>query len=330
MVMKGYKRTAKLGSFRRMANAFWGEPTDGRIFGTMFLDVSKALALSKQVEKEHGLKLSMGVFIGKAISIALKRVPQFNAKKIWGTFYEKDSVDVYFQVDIEGGGDLSGTVVEKADQKTIVEIAKELKEKSEKLRKGHDDQYEKTQKGLFGWLPPFIIRWILSFLIFIQYNLGVDLRWFGIKAKPDPFGTVMVTNVGMFGIDIAYAPLVTPARVPLVALVGRVNEQAVVVDGKIEIRPILTAGATFDHRYGDGYHIGKIVRAVRHFVENPHLGQQIPADAKTAAPPTDGAKPAETAKPSEPAKPAEPTAPAAAPAPAPSAPATVNAAKPSG
>jgi pyruvate dehydrogenase E2 component (dihydrolipoamide acetyltransferase) len=306
--MKGYKRTAKLGSFRRMANAFWGEPTDGRIYGTMFLDVSKAMALSKEVEKDHGLKLSMGVFIGKAISIALKRVPQFNAKKIWGTFYEKDSVDVYFQVDIEGGGDLSGTVVEKADQKTIIEIAKELKAKSEKLRKGQDDQYEKTQKGLFGWLPPLFIRWILSFLIFIQYNLGVDLRWFGIKAKPDPFGTVMVTNVGMFGIDLAYAPLVTPARVPLVALVGRVVDQAVVVDGKIEIRPILTASATFDHRYGDGYHIGKIVRAVRHFVENPHLGQQIPADAKSATPTaaTDGATP-----------PAAPAAtPTSAPAPA--------------
>jgi pyruvate dehydrogenase E2 component (dihydrolipoamide acetyltransferase) len=313
MVMKGYKRTAKLGSFRRMANAFWGEPTDGRIYGTMFLDVSKAMALSKEVEKDHGLKLSMGVFIGKAISIALKRVPQFNAKKIWGTFYEKDSVDVYFQVDIEGGGDLSGTVIEKADQKTIIEIARELKAKSEKLRKGHDDQYEKTQKGLFGWLPPFIIRWILSFLIFIQYNLGVDLRWFGIKAKPDPFGTVMVTNVGMFGIDLAYAPLVTPARVPLVALVGRVVDQAVVVDGKIEIRPILTASATFDHRYGDGYHIGKIVRAVRHFVENPHLGQQIPADAKSVTP-TDGA--------------AAPVAPATTPAAAPAQPAAADASKP--
>lgn len=271
VVMKGYRKTARLGSFRRFALAMWRDAPDGRIYGTMFLDVTKCLALAKQVEQEHGIKLTMGHFIGKAVALALRENPQFNAKIMWGNIYEKETVDVYFQVDMGEGGDLSGVTVERADEKSLIDIAKELREKAQRLRKGEDEQYEKTQKGCFGWIPPFVLRPFVKTLMFLQCELGVDLRWFGIKAKPDPFGTVMVTNVGMFGIDIAYAPLVTFSRVPLVALVGRVAEEAVVIDGKIEIRPILSASATFDHRFGDGAHIGRIVRTVRKFVEDPTI-----------------------------------------------------------
>ena len=286
MVMKGYKKTARLGSFRRFAMATWKDAPDGRIYGTMLFDVSKAVALAKRVEAEQGVKLTMGHFVGKGVALALREVPQFNAKLIWGTFYEKETVDAYFQVDMDAGDDLSGVVVERADEKSVVEIANELRAKAERLRKGQDDQYEKTQKGVFGLLPWWLLRPLLAVLIFIQYNLGIDLRWFGLKAKPDPFGTVMITNVGMFGIDIAYAPLVPTSRVPLVVLVGRVQDQALVVDGKIEIRPVLTASGTFDHRYGDGAHIGRIVRAVRRFVEDPFV--DAPA-ATAAAPPTPAA-----------------------------------------
>src|SRR5205823_6559645 len=126
-------------------------------------------------------------------------------------------------------------------------------------------QYEKTQKGLFAKFPPFIIRKILGFLCFMEFNLGLPLTFLpGVKS--DPFGTAMITNVGMMGIDIAYAPLIPVTRVGLITLVGRITQEPMVVDGEIKVRPRLTGSATFDHRLGNGAQIGLLVRTAREFM----------------------------------------------------------------
>jgi len=241
------------------------------------------LALAKKVEAEHGVKITPGHVVGKAVALGMRAAPQFNSKIIWGKPYQKDTVDVYFQVDVEGGKDLSGVLVERADEKSLIEIAKELRDKAQALRAGKNVQYEKTQKGLFGSLPPFLIRKILGFLTFMEFNLGLPLTFLkGVER--DPFGTCMITNVGMMGIDIAYAPLIPVTRVGVIALVGRITDEAMVVNGEVKVRPRLTGSATFDHRLGNGAQIGLLVRTAREFMENPHTNSGVPAPAPKPAP----------------------------------------------
>lgn len=271
-----YRKPEKLGSFRRFALAFWGPPSDGTIYGHLFVDATNMLALSKQVEAEHGVKLTPGHFVGKGLALGMRAAPQFNSKIIWGKPYQKDTVDVYFQVDVEGGKDLSGVLIERADEKSIVEIAKELRERATALRAGRDKQYEQTQKGLFAKFPPFLIKKILQFLCFMEFNLGLPLTFLpGVKS--DPFGTCMLTNVGMMGIDVAYAPLIPVTRVGVISLVGRIMDEPMVVNGEIKVRPKLTASATFDHRLGNGAQIGMLVRTARAFMENPNTDSGVPA-----------------------------------------------------
>lgn len=273
--MSEYRKPEKLGSFRRFALAFWRPPADGTIYGTLFVDATNMLALSKKVEAEHGVKITPGHIVGKGLALGMRAAPSFNSKVIWGTVYQKETVDVYFQVDVEGGKDLSGVLVERADEKSIVDIAKELRDKAQQLRAGKDKQYEKTQKGIFARFPPFIIRKILSFLTFMEFNLGLPLTFLP-GVKKDAFGTCMLTNVGMMGIDIAYAPLIPVTRVGVISLVGRIVDEPMAVNGKVEIRPKLTASATFDHRLGTGAEIGRLVRTAREFMENPHTDAGVP------------------------------------------------------
>ncbi|MBI3723602.1 2-oxo acid dehydrogenase subunit E2 [bacterium] len=268
--MSAYKRPDRLGSFRRFALAFWKPAQDGTIYGTIFTDATNMLALAKKAEAEHGVKITPGHVVGKALALGLRAAPQMNSKVIWGTIYQKETIDIYFQVDVEGGKDLSGVLIERADEKSLLDIAKELREKATALRAGKDKQYERTQKGFLSRIPPFVLNRILRLLTFLEFNLGIALTFLpGVKR--DAFGTAMVTNVGMMGIDIAYAPLIPITRVGVIGLVGRVVDEPMVVDGKIEIRPKLTASATFDHRLGDGAQIGVLVRTARAFMDNPHL-----------------------------------------------------------
>lgn len=267
--MGSYRKADRLGSFRRFALAFWDAPRDGTIYGSFYLDATNMLALARKVEAEHGVKITPGHVVGKAMALGLRAAPQMNSKIIWGTVYQKDTVDVYFQVDVDGK-DLSGVLIERADEKNLVEIAKELKEKARDVREGKDKQYEKTQKGLLSWFPPFVLRKLLGFLTFLEFNFGIALTFIpGVKR--DAFGTAMVTNVGMMGIDVAYAPLVPVTRVGFIGLVGKIEDRPWVVDGKIEVRPILVGSATFDHRLGDGAQIGTLVRTAKQFIENPTL-----------------------------------------------------------
>lgn len=276
----GYTKKPLRG-FRKFAKVFWGDAHDGKIYGSTQVDVSVTRRFQEDVQKKHGVWPSIAQLVGRGVATALVETPDFNAKLIWGRTYVKDTVDVYFQVDVDDGSDLSGVTVPDAGKKTIVQVSQELSAHAERLRKGKDEQYEKTQKGLLGRLiPVFMLRWILELLTFLEYNLGWTPRFLG--ARPEPFGTVMITNVSKFGIDIAYAPLIPVTRVPFVVLVGQVRDRAWVVDGRIEVRPILTINATFDHRMGDGNKIGRIVRRTVAYMENPYayepaLGLTAPA-----------------------------------------------------
>jgi len=271
-----YRRSPERG-FRKFAMAFWRTPETGLIYGHTLMDVSKALAFQDAVEAKHGVRPSMGQLFGRAVAVALTRVPEANAKIIWRQAYLKDTVDVYFQVDIEDGKDLSGVVVYDTGRKSIVDVSNELRDRAKRLRGGQDEQYEKTQKGCLGSIPSWVMRPLLGFFTFLEYNLGITPTFLGARAEP--FGTVMVTNVSGFGIDVAYAPLVPVSRVPMVALMGRVEKRPWVDEqGELCVRPILTGSATFDHRLLDGNKIGKVVRTVKAYMMNPFAFEDVGLD----------------------------------------------------
>ena len=123
-------------SFRRIALAQWSAPADPIIHGHMWLDVTNADALFKELGEEHGCKVTYAALVGKAASIALGAMPDVNAKVIGRRIYRKKTVDVYYQVDIGHGSDLTGTVVTQTDTKPLHQIALELRGRAKKIRKG--------------------------------------------------------------------------------------------------------------------------------------------------------------------------------------------------
>ena len=157
----------ELRGMRKFAMVFWDAPRDGTIYGHLEMDVTKTLRFMEEVKAKHGVPVSIGQIVGRGCAVAAEKVPDINTKIIWGRPYRKDQVDVYFQVDVEDGKDLSGVTVPDTAKKSIVEVAQVLRDRAQKLRQGQDKQYEKTQKGCLGSLPVFVMRamlWTLTFL----------------------------------------------------------------------------------------------------------------------------------------------------------------------
>jgi pyruvate dehydrogenase E2 component (dihydrolipoamide acetyltransferase) len=63
-------------------------------------------------------------------------------------------------------------------------------------------------------------------------------------------GTFTISNLGMYGID-AFNAIITPPQAAVLA-VGRIADRVVPVDGRPDIRPMLTMSLSSDHRVVDG------------------------------------------------------------------------------
>ena len=89
------------------------------------------------------------------------------------------------------------------------------------------------------------------------------------KLKPEQYtgSTFSVSNLGMFGID-QFTAIINPPEVGILAI-GAVEDKAVVVDGKVEVRKRLRLTMSCDHRVIDGAVGAKFLQTLRRMLENP-------------------------------------------------------------
>jgi pyruvate/2-oxoglutarate dehydrogenase complex dihydrolipoamide acyltransferase (E2) component len=252
-------------SFRKIAAAMWHHPRDPTIYGSLDIDATCALAFIQRWRAEHATKLTVTHVVAAAVARAIAQHPEVNAKvHYWGKLEQRDTVDVFVQVATDG--DLAGARIDRADEKSLAELADELGRQAASIRAGRDETYQKS-RSMFARMPWWAVRPTLAAADLVTNELHLNLPQYGMPR--DPFGSAMITNVGMFGIDTAFAPFTPIARCPMLILVTEVRERPWVVDGAVVPRPILRLCATFDHRVIDGIHAGKLSAAVRDLLENP-------------------------------------------------------------
>jgi 2-oxoglutarate dehydrogenase E2 component (dihydrolipoamide succinyltransferase) len=82
-------------------------------------------------------------------------------------------------------------------------------------------------------------------------------------------GTFTITNGGVFG-SLMSTPII---NIPQAAILGmhKIQDRAMVINGKIEVRPMMYLALSYDHRIIDGREsVGFLVR-VKELLENPEL-----------------------------------------------------------
>lgn len=256
-----------LSTWRKMAVATWRAADDPTIYGRMEVDMSAVLKFAAEMTERHGVKVTPTHCVARGVALALKHYPKANAIVRVGRIYLRKEVNVFLQVAIRGEDpDLSGVCVRNADLKKVHEIASELAEKAKSVRENSDPQLAKAKKSL-NMLPFFLFRPVLKFLEFIQYTMNINPKMLGLPE--DPFGSVMITSVGMLGIDEAFAPLVPISRVPIIVTVGEIKDKPVAVDGQVVIRPVCVITGTFDHKIIDGVQGAILAKFLKDYLANP-------------------------------------------------------------
>jgi pyruvate dehydrogenase E2 component (dihydrolipoamide acetyltransferase) len=107
-------------------------------------------------------------------------------------------------------------------------------------------------------------------------QLAVELRRLSDLARERKLGvdelsgsTFTITNFGSFGGQLG-TPIINPPEVAILGT-GRIEEKAVVVDGRIRVRPMLPLALSYDHRLLDGAAAGQFLDKLKDLLSDPNL-----------------------------------------------------------
>ena len=264
-------RKDDVSSFRKIAIGTWQTAWDPSVYGTINLRMDKAMAYVADFRAKTGRRLTVSHLMAKAAAMVLKECPEANSILRWNRVYQRTRIGIFFQVVMadEGMGkaDLSGATLYDVERMSLVEICDEFERKVDLVRKRKDPALEKT-RGTFLKIPYFALNRFLKVLSFFSFELNLDLRWADIPS--DPFGSMMITNIGSLGLDVAYVPLVPYSHVPILLAVGAVKDVPVVENGAVVPGKVMAVNATFDHRIIDGFHASAMSKVLKAWIEDPY------------------------------------------------------------
>jgi pyruvate dehydrogenase E2 component (dihydrolipoamide acetyltransferase) len=269
------KKKKDVSVFRKIAIGTWRTAYDPSVYGTIELRMDAAMDYIQRFRAATGKHLTVTHMLARAVGEVLHQTPDANAILRYNRVYLRKRIGVFMQVVIAEEGsdkiDLSGVTIYDVPDKSLAEIADEVQEKVDRVRKRKDPALEKS-RGMFRFIPYFMLNFFLRMLAFFSYTLNLNLKFMGVPN--DPFGSVMITNIGTMGLEMAYVPLVPFSRVPILLATGAVRETPLVEEGEVVIRKVMKVNATFDHRFIDGFHAAAMARILKRWMEDPehHFG----------------------------------------------------------
>ena len=290
--------------WRKIAMASWRPRKDPAIYATLDVDARRLLDYIDQVRDVTGVHVTPMHLVGRAAARVSAAMPALNGRVVLGRFVPSPTVDGFFVVSLRtdpvagaeaAATDLSGSVIRRVDEKPPWVIAQELADRAALIRDDRDPQFKQT-KTMVKNLPPMVLRVVLDTIGFVTEGLQLPIPFMGLEARP--YGSFLVSNVGTYGLDSAFAPVPPFVRVPIGMLVGSVTDKVVAEDGSPVVRPTLPLAVIIDHRFVDGYQAAAMARIFREYLSDPAAFDPVPARRRARRTASAGRRPAGNAGPS--------------------------------
>ena len=255
-----------LTTYRKIAIASWRHPRDPSTYSWLELPVENAEAFLKTYPSEA--RPSLTYFVGKIVANCLEEHPDLNHLLRARNLYRRAQTDVFITtlLNTANGKDLSGFVLRDVPGQSLGEMARLAEVAVGRLRRGEDVETQRIE-ALTAGMPVWLLRLTMAAQDFAHYTLNVSLKKFGIP--DDRFGSAIISNFGVLGIDNALVPLSPYCRCPLIVGMGRPRPTPVVRGGEVVAAECITISFTFDHRYADGVHGGLMMRRFQKIFLNP-------------------------------------------------------------
>lgn len=241
-------KQTKSSIFRKVAASLWHDQGDPSVYGFVELDVTELEDASSKVLAR----------VTKALGVTMTENSELRTMIRWGMVSPREDHCISVMVNIpDEKKDLSILNIHNADKLGIDEIQQQIDHKADLVRK-REDPHLGPILSLITLLPKSLLKFFLKLYTASIYDLKTRLK--SRYLPHQPFGSIIVSNVGSLGIKKALLPLVPLARPALMVSLGKIDDEVKAYKGKIEIRRIAHLGMTFDHRLFDGSHAAKMLQ----------------------------------------------------------------------
>lgn len=273
--------------WRKIAMASWRPRTDPTISATMNIEATGLLNYIDDVKAATGQHVTPMHLVGRAAAKVFEALPGLNGRIVFGSFLPSPTIDCFFVVSLRTdpvtgaqavSTDLSGAVVRRVDEKPPWVIAKELADRASMIRHDQDPEFKRTKSMVKG-LPPLLLRPLMDAVGFVTEGLQLPLSFMGLEARP--YGSIVVSNIGTYGLDSAFAPVPPFVRVPFTIVIGAIGDKVLAEDGQAVIRPVLPLSVCLDHRFVDGYQAATMARVFRQYLADPAAMDPVPRPVKS-------------------------------------------------
>ena len=265
------KKVKNLTIYQKLAIGTWKDAKDPSIYASLDVDYEKVQELCDKIYQERQIKLTPTYTIAQAASLIFAVRPQLNVILRGNQIYRRDIVSFSFLVAMDSDQnnkkkfDLSNCVIHDTTKLNLIELYERLKTKIGRTKRDESDN-RKAQNNIIGKIPSPLMKYFLNITSFIMYTLNIKFK--GIPY--DPFGPLMISNLGQIGVDNAYIPLVPYSKSPMLVAVGMVKPRPVATkDRQVEVKDILKLNITIDHRYIDGKSLAIMRKMLAFIFEDP-------------------------------------------------------------
>ena len=268
--------------WRKIAMASWRPRKDPTISATMNIEATGLSNYIDDVKAATGQHVTPMHLVGRAAAKVFEALPGLNGRIVFGSFLPSPTIDCFFVVSLRTdpvtgaqavGTDLSGAVVRRVDEKPPWVIAKELADRASMIRHDQDPEFKRTKSMVKG-LPPLLLRPLMDAVGFVTEGLQLPLSFMGLEARP--YGSIVVSNIGTYGLDSAFAPVPPFVKVPFTIVIGAISDKVLAEDGQAVIRPVLPLSVCLDHRFVDGYQAATMARVFRQYLADPATMDPVP------------------------------------------------------
>ncbi len=117
-----------------------------------------------------------------------------------------------------------------------------------------------------GHMPKFIRYIIMKIFKFMDNH---DLLPESLTENLIYYQSALLSNLGSINCDSIYHHLTDFGTNEALITFGRIKDEPIVIDGKVETRKTLDIGITIDERIADGFYFAKSLKLLEYIFENP-------------------------------------------------------------
>lgn len=267
--------------YRRLMPLIMPSRTESQVYVDVKVDAGPVEAFLEQARPAYGANLTH--VLVAAVAKGLAERPRLNRFVAGRRIYQRRGRWISFSMKrkkLNAESKLGIVKLEMLDQESFPELVQRINDEIGHERSGERTHADK-EYDLFGLFPTFALKiaaWTLKQLDEHHLLPGFFIRDDGL------FTSVFIANLGSLNMEAPAHHLYEWGNCPLFLGVGKVVEEAVVVDGQIVIKRLLPLRWTFDERVEDGLSARGGLDIVRAVLEAPETYLMGPQDEASPGP----------------------------------------------